>query len=193
MEALELSPTSQVCERGSWIWMRRLSGLDSIVVWSSPQRPTLHMQWPFPPVLLWLSIPGGGWGEEQHRFQDELLARFCPAVHFCYPREGFAPPALNYQHSLILFLRPAVPTCRSLEVGYTSDNLVSLLALPTWIFDFLPKDIPVCASKDSAHYGMLQRFFKCFVEKPGKICICLSSAPWKIHLVEFAQRKCFNL
>lgn len=159
MEALELSPTSQVCERGSWIWMRRLSGLDSIVVWSIPQRPTLHMQWPFPPVLLWLSIPGGGRGEEQHRFQDELLARFCPAVHFCYPREGFTPPALNYQHSLILLLRPAVPTCRSLEVGYTSDDLVSLLALPTWIFDFLPKDIPVCASKDSAHYGMLQRFF----------------------------------
>lgn len=85
----------------------------------------------FPPVLLWSSIPGGDWGEEQHRFHDELLALFCPDVHFCYPREGFAPPALSYLHSLILFLQPAAPTCRSLEVGYASDNLFPLLVMPT--------------------------------------------------------------
>lgn len=133
-----------------------LLGTGNIAVWRILQLYMCIEEGLFPTVLLRPSIPGGVGVRNS-------TASMMNCFYFCCHQEGFVSSALDYWHSLALFLRLAVPTCHSLQVGHTSDNLFSLIVMPTWMFEILSKGIPDCSSKVSAYYGVLQRFSKCFV------------------------------
>lgn len=99
-------------------------------------------------------------------------------IHYFSCRRGLPCPALDGPCSVAL-----CPLAIVQHGACFWQSPFSLIVSPTWIYEFLSEGVPTYSSKVSIHYGVFQRFAKCFVQKPVEMKVHVSPLPHeKLHL-----------